>query len=72
MEMYAENADAREVVAFLKSVIDKDPSQSVKINALELLAEVDYDAGKAAVRELARSSPDPRVRSRALEILTEH
>jgi beta-lactamase regulating signal transducer with metallopeptidase domain/HEAT repeat protein len=72
MEMYAENADAREVVAFLKSTIDKDPSQSVKINALELLAEVDYDAGKAAVRELARSSPDPRVRSRALEILTEH
>jgi len=71
MEMYANNADSRDAVAFLKSLIEKDPSQSVKINALELLTEVDSEIGRQAVRDVARSSSDPRIRSRALEILTE-
>jgi hypothetical protein len=43
---------------------------SLRFAALESLAEVD-DAGKAAVRTLARTSPDPNVRRRALSILDE-
>ncbi len=71
METFADNADTDTAVAFLKSIIASDPSGSIRLNALEILSEMDHDAGIPAVRELARSSTDPRVRRQALEILSE-
>jgi len=71
METFAENADTDTAVAFLKSIIAGDPSGSIRLSALEILSEMNHDAGIPAVRELARSSADPRVRRQALEILSE-
>jgi HEAT repeat protein len=71
METYSENADSETAVAFLKSIIASDPSGSIRLNALEILSELNHDVGIPAVRELARSSTDPRVRRQALEILSE-
>jgi HEAT repeat protein len=71
METYADNADSDDAVAFLKSIIANDPSGSIRLNALEILSELNHDVGIPAVRELARSSSDPRVRKQALEILSE-
>lgn len=71
METFAENADTDTSIAFLKSIIAGDPSGSIRLSALEILSEMNHDAGIPAVRELARSSADPRVRRQALEILSE-
>ena len=72
METYAEKTDARTAVAFLKSIIAGDPSDRIRLEAVEILSELDDDAGIPAIRELAGSSNDARVRSRAREILSEH
>ncbi|HUQ19682.1 MAG TPA: HEAT repeat domain-containing protein [Gemmatimonadaceae bacterium] len=71
MEAYVDNADSRSVISFLESIIANDPSMSLRFAALESLAELDDGAGKAAVRALARTSPDPSVRRRAASILDE-
>ena len=70
IESYASDGDSKEIVAFLRGIISGDPSSRVRHMALETLSELD-DAGLAAVRELARSSSDPKVREMALEILSE-
>lgn len=71
MEAYVENADSRSVISFLKAIIANDPSMSLRYAAIEALAGLDNDVGKAAVRELARTSADPNVRRRAISILDE-
>ena len=72
METYTENIEADAAVEFLKSIVVNDPSARIRLNALEILSELNHDAGIPAVRELARSSTDPRVRKQAAEILSEH
>ncbi len=72
METYTENVAAEAAVEFLKSIIVNDPSARIRLNALEILSELNHDAGIPAVRERARSSADPRVRKQAVEILSEH
>src|SRR6266576_2108160 len=54
-----------------KSIVLNDPSGRIRLNALEILSELNHDAGIPAVRELALSSTDPRVRKQAVEILSE-
>ena len=71
METFAEKADTEPAVALLKTIIANDPGASIRSHALETLAEMHDDAGIAAVRELARSSTDPRVRRQAQELLAE-
>ncbi|HLE57352.1 MAG TPA: HEAT repeat domain-containing protein [Rhodothermia bacterium] len=71
METYADNTNPQTAVAFLKSIIAGDPSQRIRLEALEILSELDHDAGIPAVREVAAASADSRVRNRALEILSE-
>ena len=71
METYAENTDSQTAVAFLKSIIAQDPSETIRLEAVEILEDLDYDAGMPALRELARSSADTRVRERAREILSD-
>jgi HEAT repeat protein len=71
LESYVDHADSRSIIPFLESIIANDPSLSIRFAALEALAELDDDAGKAAVRALARTSPDPNVRRRAVSILDE-
>ena len=72
METYADKTDTRTAVAFLKSIIAGDSSERIRLEAVEILSELDDDAGIPAIRELAGSSNDARVRSRAREILSEH
>ena len=72
METYTENIEADAAVEFLKSIVVNDPSARIRLNALEILSELNDNAGIPAVRELARSSTDPRVRKQAVEILSEH
>jgi len=71
LEAYVQDADSRAAVEFLKTIITKDPSARMKLDALEMLPDVHNGDGIAAVREIAQSSADPRVRRRAMEILAE-
>ena len=71
METYAEITDARTAAAFLKSTVTGDSSERIRLEAVEILSELDDDAGVSAIRELAGSSDDARVRNRAREILSE-
>jgi beta-lactamase regulating signal transducer with metallopeptidase domain/HEAT repeat protein len=71
METYADKADARTAVAFLKSIIAGDSSERIRLEAVEILSELDDDAGIPAIREIAGSSNDASVRNRAREILSE-
>jgi hypothetical protein len=43
----------------------------LRVRAVELLEEVDDNSGVAALREIARSNRDQRLRDRATEILSE-
>jgi beta-lactamase regulating signal transducer with metallopeptidase domain/HEAT repeat protein len=72
MEAYTENVESGAAVEFLKSIIANDSSRRIRLSALEILSELNHDAGIPAVRELARSSADPTVRKQAVEILSEH
>ncbi|MDP9177834.1 MAG: HEAT repeat domain-containing protein [Gemmatimonadota bacterium] len=72
METYADHTDSQTAITFLKSIIAKDASERIRLEALEILSELNHDAGMPAIRELAGTSGDARVRSRAREILSEH
>jgi beta-lactamase regulating signal transducer with metallopeptidase domain/HEAT repeat protein len=72
METYADKTDTRTAVAFLKSIIAGDSSERIRLQAVEILSELDHDAGIPAIRELAAGSADVRIRNRALKILSEH
>ena len=70
METYADHTDSRTAVAFLKSIISADPSERIRLEALEILSELNHDAGIPALRELAGSG-DAIIRRRARAILSE-
>ena len=66
MEAYADKVDGSVSVEFLKSIIANDPSERMRMSALDILSELRSDAGIAAVREIARSSADSRIRRQAV------
>ncbi len=70
VEVYGESADATVALEFLKSLIARDPEQAIKLRAVELLGDLDDDAGVPSLRDIARRNPEPAVRRRANEILS--
>jgi HEAT repeat protein len=71
LDVYANSASAPTAVTLLRSVIDSDLSIDMRIRAVELLEDVDDYAGVPALREVARSGKDQRLRDRATEILND-
>ena len=71
LDVYANSAYAAAALALLKSVIASDTNIELRVRAVELLEEVEDDAGLATLREVARSGRDQRLRDRAAEILND-
>jgi HEAT repeat protein len=71
LEVYANSAHTQAAIALLNSVIASDPSVDMRVRAVELLQDVDDDAGIPDLRQNARSNRDQRVRERAADILND-
>ena len=71
LDVYANSAHAPTAIALLKSVIASNAPMDLRVRAVELLEEVEDDAGIPALREVARSGRDERLRNRATEILND-
>jgi beta-lactamase regulating signal transducer with metallopeptidase domain/HEAT repeat protein len=69
LKVYAESAKPGDAVAMLKSVMANDESAEMRMHAVELLDDVEGSEATLALREIASSNHDERVRSRAREIL---
>ena len=72
LDVYANSAYAIDAIRLLKSVIASDMNIELRVRAVELLDDVEGDAGRAALREVARSAKDQRLRNRAAEILDDN
>jgi len=71
LEVYANSAHTQAAIALLNSVIANDPSVDMRVRAVELLQDVDDDAGIPVLRQIAKSNKDQRVRERAADILND-
>ncbi|MBA3342561.1 MAG: HEAT repeat domain-containing protein [Gemmatimonadaceae bacterium] len=71
LEVHAESMRPLTAIVMLRSVMASDASVEMRLRALELLGELNDDAGIGAVREVARSHREPAMRSRAVEILND-
>jgi beta-lactamase regulating signal transducer with metallopeptidase domain/HEAT repeat protein len=70
VETYGLNAPKGTAASYLQAIASENTSSiGIKLHALELLADLDDDAGVPALRELARSA-DAAVRDRAAQLLT--
>lgn len=67
IEAYGNNSSSSAAVGFLRTLL-ADPSESIKMSALEALSELD-DAGYEALAEIARTTKDSMIRSKARELL---
>jgi HEAT repeat protein len=69
LDVYVNSAYTSDAIAMINSVIANDPSIDMRVRAVELLEDVDDDAGLPVLRQIAKSNKDQRLRDRALEIL---
>jgi HEAT repeat protein len=68
IESYAAAVPASEAVPFLTKLAKESPADIAR-KALEVLAELDNNAGIPAVIELSRSHPDREIRRKAIDLL---
>jgi len=71
LEVYTNATSARVAIALLSSVMENDPDTEMRVRAVELLEEIDDDAGIPVLRQIAKSNKDQRLRDRAAEILND-
>lgn len=69
LKVYAEQAEPRRALAFLKTLIENEKNSDVRLHAVNALEELNDDIGIPWLRELARSSRDPMVKARAQHLL---
>ncbi len=68
IETYGLTAQRERSLSFLESIASADPNIDLRLHAVQLLSDLDDDAGLPALRRLARSE-QPRVRELAVRLV---
>jgi HEAT repeat protein len=69
IETYGETTPDDSAAVFFTSIVRGNEPRSLKIEALEALAEMKHEAGLTAILEFARAHPDREVRKKAIALL---